>query len=172
MVRPRGARHGKTEAQKEHLWPVPRGRDVSKRILMEFTVVSNEILNILICNSKLAGPRRNASRWINLAQEDHSYCPSSDECERKKLENLTEQISRNAPMTLWSGFRTVITIMNRLHRESGEERPEAIPVHQYQRWHSSSSSSSSTSWWQWNENWWGSYLIFLKENCCSKIAYS
>ena len=34
-----GARHGKTEAQKEHFVPTTRGRDVSKRIMKEFTTV-------------------------------------------------------------------------------------------------------------------------------------
>ena len=46
-------------------WPTTRERDVSKRILMEFTIVSNEIQKIVIRNSKLAGPRRSASRWIS-----------------------------------------------------------------------------------------------------------
>ena len=60
-------------------------------------------------------------------------------------------------MKLRSDFRTAFTNMHRLHRESGEERPEPIPHYQYQRWHSSS-SSSSTSWWQWNEHWWSSLI--------------
>ena len=65
-VRPHGARHGKTEAQKEHFVAHQRaGRDVSKRTVMEFTIVSNEIQYIVIRNSKLAGPRRSASQWIN-----------------------------------------------------------------------------------------------------------
>ena len=93
------------------------------------------------------------------AQEDHSYCPSSEEYERyqKNWYISLNKSGRNAPMKLQSDFRTAVTIMNHLHRESGEERPEPIPYHQYQRWHSS--SSSSTSWWQWNENWWSSYIF-------------
>ena len=43
---------------------------------------------------------------------------------------------RNAPMKLRSDFREALTDMHRLHRESGEERPEPIPFCQYQRWHS------------------------------------
>ena len=39
-------------------------------------------------------------------------------------------------MKLRIDFRTAVTIMNRLHRESGEERPEPILFYQYQRWHS------------------------------------
>ena len=43
-----------------------------------------------------------------------------------KLVYLTEQIRQNAPMKLQSDFRTAVTIVNRLHRGSGEERPEPI----------------------------------------------
>ena len=60
-----GARLGKTDAQREHFVPITRGRDVSKRILMEFTTVSKNIQHIVIRNSKLAGPRRSASKWIS-----------------------------------------------------------------------------------------------------------
>ena len=63
--RPRGARHGKTEAQKEHSWPTMRGGDVSKRNLKELTIASNEIQHIVIRSSKLPGPRRSASQWTN-----------------------------------------------------------------------------------------------------------
>ena len=38
-------------------------------------------------------------------------------------------------MRLRSDFRAPVTIMNRLHRESGEERAEPIPFQQYQRCH-------------------------------------
>ena len=64
--RPHGARHGKTEAQRKSiLWPTMRGRDVSRRIMKEFTIVSYEIQFFVTRNSKLAGPRRSASQWIN-----------------------------------------------------------------------------------------------------------
>ena len=55
----------KLRHRKSVSWPTTRGRDVSKRIVMEFTIVSNEIQYIVIRNSKLAGPRRSAWRWIN-----------------------------------------------------------------------------------------------------------
>ena len=38
-------------------------------------------------------------------------------------------------MKLRSDFREAVTIMNRLHRESGEERPE--PILLYENWWSS-----------------------------------
>ena len=56
---------GKLRHRKSISWPTMRGRDVSKRILMEFTIVFNEIQYIVFRNSKLAGPRRSASRWTN-----------------------------------------------------------------------------------------------------------
>ena len=36
-------------------------------------------------------------------------------------------------MNLRSDFREAVTIMSRLHRESGEERPEPIPFYQDQK---------------------------------------
>ena len=51
--------------RKSILSPTTPGRDVSKRTVMEFTIVSNEIQFFVIRSSKLAGPRRSASQWIN-----------------------------------------------------------------------------------------------------------
>ena len=138
---------------------------------MEFTIASNEMQKIVIRNSKLAGPRRSASRWINWHRKTipiaHPLRSTRDI--RKNWYISLNKSGRHAPMKLQSDFREAVTSMHRLHRESGEERPEPTPFYKYQRWHSSS-SSSSTSWSQWNENWWSS--IFFSKNCCSKIVYS
>ena len=68
-----------------------------------------------------------------LAQENHSYCRSSEEFEREENWYITlNKSGRNAPMKLRSDFREALTDMHRLHRESGEERPEPIPFYQYQ----------------------------------------
>ena len=153
----------KLRHRKSISWPTTRGRGVSKRILMEFTIVSIEIQFFVIRTSKkLAGPRRSAIAMNELAQKDHSYCPSSEEYERfkKNWYISLNKSGRHAPMKLRSDFREAVTTTNRLHRESGEERPEPTPFHQYQRWHSSS-SSSRTSWWQWNETWWSSLFFNL-----------
>ena len=92
-----------------------------------------------------------------LAQEDHSYCPLPEEFDRygKNWYITLNKSGRYSPMKLRSDFPKAFIILHRLHRESGEERPEPIHLYQYQRWHSSS-SSSRTSWWQWNEHWWSS----------------
>ena len=55
----------KLRHRKSISWSTTRGRDVLKRILMEFTIVSKETQNIVIRNVKLAGLRRSASRWIS-----------------------------------------------------------------------------------------------------------
>ena len=58
-------------------WLTTRGGDVSKRILMEFTIVSNEIQYFVIRNSKTGWTEEKCIEMDELAQEDHSYCPSS-----------------------------------------------------------------------------------------------
>ena len=152
-----GARHGKTDAQKEHFAAHnARKRCIKKNVdgihdrFQRDPVFRDSQL-------KIGWTEEKCIETDKLAQEDHSYCPSSEEYERyrKKCKISLNKSGKNAPMRLRSDFGTAVTIMNRLHRESGEERPEPIPFHQHQRWHSSSSSSSS-SWWQWNQNWWSS----------------
>ena len=54
--RPRGARHGKIEAQKQHFLAHNARRKCHKRNLKEFTIALNEIQPRL---------RRSASRWTN-----------------------------------------------------------------------------------------------------------
>ena len=144
----------KLKHRKGTMWHTTRGRDVSNRIMKEFTIVSHEIPYKVTRNSKLAGPRRSASKWINWHRKtNHSYRLSHEGHLRyQKHWCLTlNKSGKNAPMSLRSDFRAAVTTMNHLHRESGEERAEPIPVQQYQRWHPSSSSSS---WWNWDKNWW------------------
>ena len=155
---PRGARHGKTEAQKEH-FVVHNARKknfdgIHDRFQRDSVYRDSQL--------KIGWTEEKCIEMDQLAQENHSYCPSSEEYERcqKNWYISLNKSGRNAPMKLRSDFREAVTTMNRLHRESGEDRPERIPFHQYQRWHSSS-SSSSTSWWQWNEHWWSSYFSFF-----------
>ena len=63
--RPHGARHGKTEAQKEYHVAHNARKRCLKEIMKEFRIVSYETQKIVIRNFKLAGPRRSASQWIN-----------------------------------------------------------------------------------------------------------
>ena len=65
-----------------------------------------------------------------LLQENHSYCPLPEGFERNRINwyITLNKSGRNAPMKLRSDFREALTDMHRLHRESGEERPEPIPL--------------------------------------------
>ena len=153
-VRLRSARHGKTEAQTEHLIAHnARRRCIKKkfegihdRLQRDSTYRDSQL--------KIGWTEETCIAMDKSAQENHSYCPFSEEFERYK-KNMYISLNtsgRKAPMSLRSDFRETLTNMHPLHRESGEERPEPIHLYQYQRWH----SSSSTSWWQWNENLWSS----------------
>ena len=92
----------KLRHRKSISWPTMRGGDVSKRILMEFTIASNEIQYIVIRNSKIGWTEETCIEMDILAQENHSYCPSSEEYERFKKNWYTSlnKSGRNAPTKL------------------------------------------------------------------------
>ena len=152
--RPRGVRHGKTEAQTKHFVAHnARQRCIKKN----FARIHDRFQRDPVFRDshlKIGWTEEKCIAMDKLAQEDHSHCLSHEEYERyQKHWYLTLNISgKHAPMKLRSDFREALTNVHRLRRESGEERPEPIPSHQYQGWHPSSSSSSS--WWQWDKNWW------------------
>ena len=157
--RPRGARHGKTEAHKEHF----KAHNARRRCLnKKFEGIHDRFQRDSTYRDsklKIGWTEEKCIEMDNLAQENHSYCPSSEEFgrDRKNRYITLNKSGRKAPMNLRTDFREALTNIHRLFRESGEVRPEPIPLYQYQRWHSSS-SSSSTSCWQWNEHWWSSQI--------------
>ena len=130
--------------------PSTRGRDVAKQltarknISKEFTIVFLRDQVYRDSEVKIGWTEQKCIEMDKVALEDHSCRLSRDEFQRyQKQWYLTlNKSGNNAPM-------------NRLHRESGEERAEPIPFQQYQRWHP---SSSSDSWWIWDtsKSWWSS----------------
>ena len=155
--RPRGARHGKTEAQKERFVAHNARRRCIKK---NYDGIHDRFQRDSVYRDsqlKIGWTEEKCIEVDELAQKDFIYRPSTGEYERyrKNWYISLNTSGRNAPMKLRSDFREALTNMHRLHLESGEERPEPIHLYQYQRWHSSC-SSSSTSWWQWNESWWSS----------------
>ena len=161
--RPFGARHGKTEAQKEYLvafngWKRCRKRVDGQEELYEG--IRDRFLRDSVYRDpqlKTGWTEQKCIEMDKLAQQDHSYRLSREEFQifQKQWYLTLNKSGKNAPMRLRSNFRAAVTIKNRLHRESGEERAEPIPFQQYQRWHP---CSSSDSWWNWDtsESWWGS----------------
>ena len=121
--RPRGARHGKTEAQKEHFIAHNARRRCLKK---KFDGIHDRFQRDPVYRDsqlKIGWTEEKCITMDKLAQENHSYCPSSEEYERFQ-ENWCISLNksgRNAPMKLRSDFREAVTIMNRLHREYGEE---------------------------------------------------
>ena len=159
MGRPRGARHGKTEAQKEHFI----AHNARKRCIKKgFEGIHDRFqkdLRYRDAQLKAVRTEEKCIEMAELAQKHLTYRPSPEEFERfQNTWSISLNTSgRKAPMKLRPDFSEAVTQMHRLHRESGEERPAPIPFYQYQKWHSSS-SSSSTSWWQWNDHWWSSCI--------------
>ena len=156
-ARPHGARHGKTEAQKEHFIAHNARKRCIKKNFKGIHDRFQKDLRFRDSQLKVGRTEEKCIEMDELAQKDFTYRPSTEEFERyKKNWYISLNTSgRNAPMKLRSDFREAFTNMHRLHRESGEERPAPIPFYQYQKWQSSS-TSSRTSWWQWNDHWWSS----------------
>ena len=126
-VRPRGARHGKIEAQKEHFV----AHNARKRcIKKKFEGIHDRFLRDPVFRDSQLESDWTEAKCIamdKLAQEDHSY--------RLSLLSHTEQIGQECP------DETPIRLPNRSHINEpsspriGEEGAEPIPFQQYQRWH-------------------------------------
>ena len=123
MWRPRGARHGKTEAQKQHfLAHNARRRCIKKNFDGIHDRFQRDSEN-RDSQPKIGWTEEKCIAMDKLAQEDHSYCPSSEEREgyKQNWKISLNKSGRNAPMKFRSDFREAVTIMNRLHCESGEK---------------------------------------------------
>ena len=146
-----GARHGKTEEQKEYHIAWKRCRKSVGAQEEHYKGMHDRFLRDQVCREsqlKIGWTEQKCIEMDELAQQNHTYRPSKEEFERYQGQwYLTLNTSgKNAPMRLRSDFRAAVSIKNRLHRESGEEVVQPISPQQYRRWH----SSSSDSWWNWD----------------------
>ena len=108
--RPRGARHGRTEAQKEHFTAHNARRRCLKkkfegihdRFLKDSTFRDSQL--------KIGWTEETCIAMDKLAQEDHSYCPLPEEFDRyrKNWYITLNKSERSAPMKLRSDFREAI----------------------------------------------------------------
>ena len=151
-----GARHGRTEEQKEYqkAWHAWKKVDSQGG---HFTGIHDRFLRDPVYReSQLAiGWTEQKCKEIDeLAKEDHTYHLSRGILEDTKDNGISPWTSQ-AKMGLGNfdpTFRAAVSIRNRLHREPGEQVEAPISPEQYRRWH----SSSSTSWWdksEWNWRW-------------------
>ena len=121
--RHRGARHGKTEAQKEHFIAHNARRRCIKKNFKGIHDRFQKDLTYRDSQLKIGWTEEKCIEMDKSAQEDYTYRPSSEDFERSKKNwyiSLNTS-SRHAPMKLRSDFREALTNMHRLHRESGEE---------------------------------------------------
>ena len=124
----------KTKHRKSTISPSTRGRHVAKEltarknITKESTIVFFETKSIVNRSTKLAGPSRSALVWTKWHRRiTRTVYPKRNLRDVKDSGYLIlNKSGKNAPMRLRSDFRAAVTIKNRLHRESGEERAEPI----------------------------------------------
>ena len=162
-----GARHGKTEEQKEYHFAWNAWKRCCKKVHSQGGHITGIHDRFLIDpvhrESQLAigWTEQKCKEMDELATEDHTCHLSLEEFRRYQGQwYLTlNRSGKNGPMRLRSDFRAAVSIKNRLHRESGEQVEEPISPEQYRRWH----PFSSTSWWDKSEwNWKWAHKIFLK----------
>ena len=160
--RPHGARHGKTEAQKQYRIAFNAWKRCRKRVDGQeehYEGNRDRFLRDQVYRDSQLEIGWTEQKCIEM---DKSYRPSRDEFQRYQNQwyFTLNKSGKNAPLRLRSDFRAAVTINNRLHRESGEERAEPIPFQQCQRWHPSSSSDSWSNW-DTSKSWWSSWVQFL-----------
>ena len=127
--RPRGNRHGRTEAQKEHfIAHNARRRCVKKkfegihdRILKDSTYRDSQL--------QIGWTEETCIAMDKLAQEDHSHCPLPEEFDsyRKNWKITLNKSGRNAPMNSDQTSETHLQICTVSTVNLEEERPE--PIH-------------------------------------------
>ena len=154
-VRPHGARHGKTEAQKQYHIAFNAWKRCRKRVDCQeehYEGIHDRFLRDQVYREsqlKIGWNEHKCTEMDELAKQNHTCHLSEEEFKRYQGQwYLTlNKSGKNAPMRLRSYFRAAVTIKNRLHREPGKERAEPIPFQQHHRCHP---SSSSDPWWNWD----------------------
>ena len=152
--RSHGARHGKTEAQREHHLALNAWQRCCNKVDSQgehFTGIRDRFL-IDPVNSQSDGQNESAKSGMNLQKKTiHIISLQRKRKDTKDKWYLTlNKAGKNGPLKLRSDFRAVVSMKNRPHNESGEQIEERLHPDQQRRWH----SSSSTSWcdkseWNW-----------------------
>ena len=125
--RSHGARHGKTEEQKEHHMAWNAWKRCCKKVDSQgelftvFTIDSSEIQFVVNLNSQSDGQNK-CKEWDELAKDDHTYKLPLEE-KRSYQEQwyfILNKAGKNGLMKLRSDCRAPVMMKNRLHHESGE----------------------------------------------------
>ena len=159
-----GARHGKTEEQKEYHIAYNAWKRCCKRVDSQgehFKGTHDRFLRDQVYRESqllIGWTEQKCIEMDELAKRNHTYHLSTKEFKRYQGQwYLTlNKSGKNALVRLRPDNRAAVSLKNRLHRESGEEVAEPISPQQYRRWH----SSSSDSWWDTSKSWWSYMKIF------------
>ena len=157
-----GARHGKTEEQKEYHTAWNAWKRCCKKVDSQgehFTDIHDRFLRDEVYRESqvaIGWTEQKCTEMDELAKQNHTYHFSTEEFKRYQEQwYLTlNKSGKNAPVRLRPDFRAAVSVKNRLHRESGEQVAQNQFLHrQYRRWH----FSSSDSWWDTSDwSWWSS----------------
>ena len=151
-----GARHGKTEVQREYHLAWNAWERCCKKVDSQgghFTGIHDRFLRDPVYReSQLAigWTEQKCKEWDELAKRRPSISSHSRWKEKIPQDNGILPWTNQATMGLWklrSDFRAVVSMKNRKHHESGEQIEEPISPEQYRIWHPSSSTS------RWDKNW-------------------
>ena len=149
-----GARHGKTEEQKEYHIAWNAWKRCCNRVEHFKGIHDRFLRDQVFRESQLAigWTEQKCKEMDELAKENHTYHLSLEEFKiyQGQWYLTLNKSGKNGPMRLRPDFRAAVSIKNRLHRESGEQVAEPISPGHNRRWH----PSSRTSWWDTSEwNW-------------------
>ena len=119
-----GARHGKTEVQREHHLAWNAWKRCCKIVDSQVEHIHDRFLrDQVFCVSQLAigWTEQKCKEMDELAKQNHTYHLSTEEFERYQGQwYLTlNKSGKNGPMRLRPDFRAAVSLKNRLHRESG-----------------------------------------------------
>ena len=132
---PHGARHSKTEVQREYHMAWNPLKRCCKKVDSQgehFTGIHDRFLRDPVYReSQLAigSSEQKREEWDELAKEDHTYKHTPEEKKRYQGQwYLTlNKAGKNGPMKLRSVYRAAVLMKNRLQHESGE--PIEEPIH-------------------------------------------
>ena len=155
-----GARHGKTEEEKEYQKAWNAWKRCCERVDSQgehYEGIHDRFLRDRVYRESqllIGWTEQKCIEIDELAKQDHTHRLSKEEIKRYQGQwYLTlKKSGKNAPMRLRPDFRAAVSLINRLRREPGEEIAEPISPHKYRRWH----TSSSDSWWDTSKSWWSS----------------
>ena len=131
-----GARHGKTEKQKEYHVAWTAWKRCCKRVDSQdehFSGIHDRFLRDQVYREsqlKIGWTVQKCMEMDELAKQDHTYRLSKEELKRYQGQwHLTlNKSGKNAPIRLRPDFRAAVSLKNRLHRESGEEIAAATNI--------------------------------------------